>query len=100
MPDFCNGRQLRDYQLLSLEWNVRNWIAQRNCILGDEVGDEEVEQQISRQGLGEPWEGEAVELGRIPGAEQRERLEWLPACRLRRQQRQQPGALLGGELVR
>ena len=39
VPDFCNGRQLRDYQLQSLEWNIRNWWGNVNCILGDEVGD-------------------------------------------------------------
>ena len=37
MPDFLNGRQLRDYQRHSLEWNICNWAAGRNCILGDEV---------------------------------------------------------------
>jgi chromodomain-helicase-DNA-binding protein 7 len=37
VPDFCNGRQLRDYQLQSLEWNIRNWWGNVNCILGDEV---------------------------------------------------------------
>ena len=37
VPTFCNGRQLRDYQLKSLEWNVINWWTARNCILGDEA---------------------------------------------------------------
>ena len=38
VPDFCNGRALRDYQKVSLEWNIRNWSERTNCILGDEVG--------------------------------------------------------------
>lgn len=38
VPDFCNGRQLRDYQRVSLDWMVSNWAVRRNCILGDEVG--------------------------------------------------------------
>jgi hypothetical protein len=37
VPDFCHGRQLRDYQRVSLEWNIINWSQGRNCILGDEV---------------------------------------------------------------
>lgn len=37
MPDFCSGRQLRDYQKLSLDWMASNWAVRRNCILGDEV---------------------------------------------------------------
>lgn len=38
VPEFCNGRQLRDYQKVSLQWMVSNWNAGTNCILGDEVG--------------------------------------------------------------
>ena len=38
MPDFCNSRQLRDYQQESLAWMVSNWWNEVNCILGDEVG--------------------------------------------------------------
>jgi len=37
VPDFLNGRQLRDYQLASLQWMVANWHQEINCILGDEV---------------------------------------------------------------
>ena len=37
VPDFLNGRCLRDYQLASLQWMVANWSEGRNCILGDEV---------------------------------------------------------------
>ena len=37
VPDFLNGRQLRDYQLKSLQWMVANWHQEINCILGDEV---------------------------------------------------------------
>lgn len=38
VPEFQNGRQLRDYQKESLKWMAANCNAQLNCILGDEVG--------------------------------------------------------------
>lgn len=37
VPDFLNGRSLRDYQQESLRWHVNNLRASRNCILGDEM---------------------------------------------------------------
>jgi SNF2 family DNA or RNA helicase len=37
VPEFLNGRSLRDYQLVSLAWMVNNWRSRRNCILGDEM---------------------------------------------------------------
>lgn len=30
VPDFCNGRQLRDYQVTSLWWNIANWGGERS----------------------------------------------------------------------
>lgn len=38
VPTFCNGRALRDYQKVSLEWMANNCEQRINCILGDEVG--------------------------------------------------------------
>lgn len=40
VPEFCNGRRLRDYQVTSLHWNIRNWLQGHNCILGDEMASE------------------------------------------------------------
>ena len=37
VPEFLNGRTLRDYQVTSLHWMVANMRAGRNCILGDEM---------------------------------------------------------------
>lgn len=47
LPEFCNGRQLRDYQKDSLQWMVKNWAAGRNCILGDEMGLGKTAQSIA-----------------------------------------------------
>lgn len=50
VPDFCNGRALRDYQQRSLEWMVCNRYAPGgplNCILGDEMGLGKTAQSIS-----------------------------------------------------
>ncbi|GMH41988.1 hypothetical protein BSKO_09907 [Bryopsis sp. KO-2023] len=38
VPEFQNGRVLRDYQRKSVEWMVNNWDTGINCILGDEMG--------------------------------------------------------------
>ncbi|KAG2440284.1 hypothetical protein HXX76_004395 [Chlamydomonas incerta] len=38
LPEFCNGRKLRDYQQVSVRWMVNNFCQSRNCILGDEMG--------------------------------------------------------------
>lgn len=46
VPDFLNGRSLRDYQQVSLQWMVANWSENRNCILGDEV------REAARLGVG------------------------------------------------
>lgn len=37
VPDFLNGRKLRDYQIESLRWMVDNLRHKKNCILGDEM---------------------------------------------------------------
>ncbi|KAL4423047.1 hypothetical protein ABPG77_002081 [Micractinium sp. CCAP 211/92] len=47
VPDFCSGRQLRDYQRVSLDWMASNWAVRRNCILGDEMGLGKTAQSIS-----------------------------------------------------
>ena len=47
VPDFCNGRSLRPYQLESLEWMSKHWCAGRNCILGDEMGLGKTAQSIA-----------------------------------------------------
>lgn len=47
VPDFCNGRSLRPYQLESLEWMAKHWCAGRNAILGDEMGLGKTAQSIS-----------------------------------------------------
>jgi SNF2 family DNA or RNA helicase len=38
LPDFKNGRKLRDYQETSFKWMVQNNLTGNNCILGDEMG--------------------------------------------------------------
>ncbi|KAK9793449.1 hypothetical protein WJX73_007753 [Symbiochloris irregularis] len=47
LPEFQNGRSLRDYQKLSLEWMMSNCRDQRNCILGDEMGLGKTAQSIA-----------------------------------------------------
>jgi SNF2 family DNA or RNA helicase len=37
VPKFLNGRQLRDYQIISLQWMMSNFRNKKNCILGDEM---------------------------------------------------------------
>ena len=37
VPDFLNGRKLRDYQIESLHWMIDNFRHKKNCILGDEM---------------------------------------------------------------
>ena len=37
LPDFLNGRVLRDYQTVSLRWMMENFRDNRSCILGDEM---------------------------------------------------------------
>ena len=37
VPDFLNGRVLRDYQIVSLHWMMENFRNRRSCILGDEM---------------------------------------------------------------
>lgn len=37
VPDFLNGRVLRDYQTVSLHWMMENFRQKRSCILGDEM---------------------------------------------------------------
>ena len=37
VPDFLNGRVLRDYQTTSLQWMMQNFRQNRSCILGDEM---------------------------------------------------------------
>ena len=37
VPDFLNGRVLRDYQTVSLHWMMENFRKKRSCILGDEM---------------------------------------------------------------
>lgn len=37
VPQFLNGRKLRDYQCESLKWMMANFRIQKNCILGDEM---------------------------------------------------------------
>jgi hypothetical protein len=38
MPEFNNGRKLRDYQETSFNWMVQHNLKGENCILGDEMG--------------------------------------------------------------
>lgn len=38
VPDFLNGRKLRDYQLESFKWMVQHALTNSSCILGDEMG--------------------------------------------------------------
>ena len=38
MPEFKNGRVLRDYQETSFKWMVQHNLKGENCILGDEMG--------------------------------------------------------------
>ena len=52
VPDFLNGRTLRDYQVESLKWHVNNLRAGRNCILGDEMVRPRPEGPRSLEGLG------------------------------------------------
>ncbi|KAL0045080.1 hypothetical protein WJX82_007731 [Trebouxia sp. C0006] len=47
VPQFLNGRMLRDYQELSLKWMMNNWGNKTNCILGDEMGLGKTAQSIS-----------------------------------------------------
>ncbi|KXZ48712.1 hypothetical protein GPECTOR_26g615 [Gonium pectorale] len=47
LPSFCNGRNLRDYQQVSVRWMVNNYVQRRNCILGDEMGLGKTAQSIS-----------------------------------------------------
>lgn len=47
VPSFCNGRTLRPYQLESLQWMVKHWHSNTNCILGDEMGLGKTAQAIS-----------------------------------------------------
>lgn len=37
VPNFLNGRSLRDYQIKSLHWMMENARKGRSCILGDEM---------------------------------------------------------------
>ncbi|KAK9833308.1 hypothetical protein WJX81_005199 [Elliptochloris bilobata] len=47
VPEFLNGRELRDYQLASLQWMMQNRRVSRNCILGDEMGLGKTAQSIA-----------------------------------------------------
>lgn len=47
VPDFCNGRTLRPYQIESLAWMAKHWRSRQNCILGDEMGLGKTAQSIS-----------------------------------------------------
>jgi SNF2 family DNA or RNA helicase len=47
VPQFENGRKLRDYQVESLKWMSKNWYTGRNCILGDEMGLGKTAQSIA-----------------------------------------------------
>lgn len=38
VPEFQNGRMLRDYQVASFKWMVQHVLKGQNCILGDEMG--------------------------------------------------------------
>lgn len=38
VPEFLNGRTLRDYQLESFKWMVQHALTNSSCILGDEMG--------------------------------------------------------------
>jgi SNF2 family DNA or RNA helicase len=38
VPDFQNGRELRDYQVESFKWMVQHALTNSSCILGDEMG--------------------------------------------------------------
>jgi hypothetical protein len=38
LPEFNNGRVLRDYQVESFKWMVQNNLKSQSCILGDEMG--------------------------------------------------------------
>lgn len=38
VPDFLNGRKLRDYQVESFKWMVQRALTNSHCILGDEMG--------------------------------------------------------------
>eukprot|EP00808_Paulinella_micropora_P023964 g38931.t1 len=37
-PVYKSGHRLRDYQVEGLNWLIKNYLEQRNCILGDEMG--------------------------------------------------------------
>jgi hypothetical protein len=38
VPEFRNGRTLRDYQVASFKWMVQHNLKGQHCILGDEMG--------------------------------------------------------------
>lgn len=38
IPIFKNYRKLKDFQLESLNWMIKNWYENRNSILADEMG--------------------------------------------------------------
>lgn len=38
VPEFKNGRVLRDYQVTSFNWMVQHNLKRSSCILGDEMG--------------------------------------------------------------
>lgn len=38
LPEFLNGRKLRDYQEDSFKWMVQHALTNSSCILGDEMG--------------------------------------------------------------
>jgi chromodomain-helicase-DNA-binding protein 7 len=46
-PTFKDGRQLREYQVVGLNWLLRNWSEGRNSILADEMGLGKTVQGIS-----------------------------------------------------
>jgi chromodomain-helicase-DNA-binding protein 7 len=46
-PTFKDSRQLRDYQVIGLNWMLKNWSERRNSILADEMGLGKTVQGIS-----------------------------------------------------
>lgn len=67
VPSFLNGRKLRDYQILSLQWMMQNFRAKKNCILGDEMVSFQQSNCSSRFCLcrflrGQPFESASCDL--------------------------------------
>eukprot|EP00898_Chlorokybus_atmophyticus_P008817 jgi/Chlat1/8937/Chrsp94S08325 len=59
-PEWLKGGELRDYQLLGLNWLANCWVLHRSCILADEMGTGKTVQSVAMLGY-------LLQVAQLPG---------------------------------